>query len=67
MRPAPLEHVDRDETLPSATGEAGLAPSRRATLTRGRAAGTKISPMPQSALAPLPIHGEYRQRGDKVD
>jgi hypothetical protein len=24
-------------------------------------------PMPQQSLAPTPVHGEYRKRGDKVD
>jgi len=26
-----------------------------------------ILPMPQQVLAATPIHGEYRERGDKVD
>jgi hypothetical protein len=29
--------------------------------------GDRIRWMPRPTLAPTPIHGEYRKRGDKID
>jgi hypothetical protein len=29
--------------------------------------GYTIRPMSQRVLAPVPLHGEYRERGDKID
>jgi hypothetical protein len=34
---------------------------------RRRADNDTIGAMAQRVLAPVPIHGEYRDRGDKVD
>jgi len=72
LRASAGEHVERllqiaPEHPPPEQGHRRVEASPCRSRTRHASRADTILSMSQQLLAPTPIHGEYRERGDKVD